>query len=51
MAAKELLLVLVVNVLNDQKPSNVVNDGVLVLWVIEDSVLILSIVTDGVLQF
>jgi hypothetical protein len=42
---------LIIDVFNDQKATNVINDGVLVLRVVVHSVLVLSIVTDGMLKF
>lgn len=50
MAAEELLLVLVVEVFDDQEPTDVVNNSILVIWVIVDSVLVLAVESDRVLK-
>ena len=50
MASQELLLVLVVDVLEDKQPADVVDEHVLLKGVIVHSVLVLAIVTDGVLH-
>jgi hypothetical protein len=44
--SQELLLMLVLNVLDNEETSDVVNQRVLVLRVIEDCLLVLAIVTD-----
>lgn len=50
MAAEELLLVLVVEVFDDQEPTDVVNNSILVIWVVVDSVLVLAVESDRVLK-
>ena len=51
MTSEELLLMLVMNIFNDKKTTDIVNDGVLVSWVIVDCVLIFTVVTNGMLKF
>jgi len=41
---------LVMNILDDKETSNIVNNGVLVCWVVVDRILIFSIVTNRVLE-
>jgi hypothetical protein len=45
-ASEELLLVFVLDVLNDQQPTDVVDDIVLIEWVIVNSLLVLAIVAN-----
>ena len=46
MSSEELLLVLVLNVLYHEEPSNVIDDVVLIKGVVVDCLLVLAIVTD-----
>lgn len=50
MTSQELLLMLILDVLDDEKSTNIINDGVFVLGMIIYSLLIFSVITDRVFQ-
>ena len=50
MTSEELLLMLVMDILDHKKASDVVNYGVLISRVVVDSILVFSIVTDGMFE-
>ena len=50
MASQKLLIVLVMHIFEDQETSDIVNEHIFVIRMVENSVRVLSIVANGVFQ-